>query len=299
MKQTPLLLLLFLACLVSKIGLTQTYFPLPDSNAVWSVGLTKYLVKGDSVLNSTSYKKYYFSSDSALSPASLKFAGLVRDDTAQKKIYGVLKNKTAEQLLYDFNLKKLDTVTVGSLYDPNFTGRPYTVRVSAVDSVLITGKYHKRYELTSFHFNGSFSEFWIEGVGSTDGPLEPGVVDCGIADVCLPTLLCLYHNNVRIYIDTVYNSCYVNTCLTGIQEQEGKIIATVYPNPGCGMFTLRTENVFSAQLEVINSFGKRIIQRQLTGNSTPVDLSGEAKGIYCYRLVSETKTLTSGKLVVY
>jgi hypothetical protein len=295
MKRLLIPFLFLLACLFSGSAVAQTYFPLPDSNAVWSVDYDKYLVRGDSAVQSILYKKYYFTKDSLLSPSSLQFKGLIRQDSLHKRIFGIKKGQNIERLLYDFNLNVSDTLTVFSF--DFYSQLPLIVKVQAIDSFLVNGTYRKRYKLIGYHFTGQ-PEYWMEGIGSIFGPLNPGLADYGVVDYCPPGLLCLYQNNVQLYNNPLFNSCYHYTCSVGIEEQKKKPDVIFFPNPGNGLFTLHTENIASAQLEIINCLGERIIQRHIENNNSLVDLSREAKGIYFYRLISGNKVLAQGKLIV-
>ena len=68
---------------------SQNYFALPDSNCIWNITCEAYRVMGDTSLNFLNYKKYYKTSDPGLSDSSFSYVGMLRQDTANKRVYGV------------------------------------------------------------------------------------------------------------------------------------------------------------------------------------------------------------------
>ncbi|HVA97691.1 MAG TPA: T9SS type A sorting domain-containing protein, partial [Bacteroidia bacterium] len=74
----------------------------------------------------------------------------------------------------------------------------------------------------------------------------------------------------------------------------------VFPNPSNGIFNIVQKNNFQKQnLEIYNLLGEKIISTTLNTSQTQINLSGKAKGIYFYKVVSEDgKNVSNGKLVV-
>lgn len=64
---------------------------------------------------------------------------------------------------------------------------------------------------------------------------------------------------------------------------------SIFPNPGRGMFTveLPKSNATNFQLEVINSTGKRILDKRLQMGDSRIDLSNQPSGVYFLRLKSD------------
>jgi hypothetical protein len=284
--------------LIAKLGFTQTYVAFPDSNTVWSVDTTKYFVHGDSVYNSLTYKKYYLSSDSNLAPSSWRLAGLVRQDTAHKRIYGIKLTTSVERLLYDFSLNPSDTVGVYPMDFSFSPPAPFILKILAKDSVLINGRYRTRLKAKGFYTSSGWTEYWIEGIGSVYGPLNPGLVAWNVADYCVPTLLCQKVNGALLYMNSQYNTCYFNTCLTGIYEYSKSNLVTLFPNPNSGSFSVQVQNSTGNSIEIYNMLGERIRVESLRNLSTIMDLTTQPKGMYFYRVISENKFIGSGKLVI-
>ncbi|MDH4472713.1 MAG: T9SS type A sorting domain-containing protein [Fluviicola sp.] len=74
---------------------------------------------------------------------------------------------------------------------------------------------------------------------------------------------------------------------------------SVYPNASAGNFYFdqETQNR-TIQLVVFDSFGKKVHLQELSGNSTLVNLSALASGVYYYRAMGSDSTSTTGKLII-
>src|ERR1700746_2350414 len=134
-----LLLFTFLSfCFISIKAQSWVYHEFPDSNAVWNVsyqetgvgfcGEYSYTISNDTIINSVTFKKLnktgrdfsmtYTSSappiwncDHSIStPTYYNYAGAMREDVLQKKVYYIAMGDTTQQLLYDFNLNVGDTL---------------------------------------------------------------------------------------------------------------------------------------------------------------------------------------------
>lgn len=292
------------AILISLLFLTlsisgQVYFPFPDSNGVWSVDKEKHLVKGDSIYNSITYKKYYRTTDTTLNQDSLKFVGLIRQDIANKKIFGIASTYTVEFLMYNFNLNVNDTLSVKPIY--NFAWQtPRRIKVTAKDSILIDGQYRKRLTINSnVLFGPSMQETWIEGIGSSFGPLSPGLADPPVICICYVncTLLCHKKNSSIIYINPLYNLCYKEICSSvGINEQSKNISSHIFPNPTSGFIFL--DNLSSIKnITLINSQGQKLDNISFNFSTSTVDLSKINNGVYFLSITTSDKTVVQ-KIIV-
>lgn len=70
----------------------------------------------------------------------------------------------------------------------------------------------------------------------------------------------------------------------GIEEPNGDRSISVYPNPGTGNFTVKVDGL--KQVEVMNLQGQRIY----SGNSSNVDISNQASGIYFLKVLTTKGT---------
>jgi hypothetical protein len=295
---------LFLFCF-AKSSLSQNYSPLPDSNCVWSVSIFKYTVKGDSVINSKKYKKYYVSLDSTLSPQSLYYSGLVRQDIPNKKIYGIGQFSSSEHLSYDFGLNVNDTARISGVAGG---GNNSLIKVVAKDSILIAGLYRKRLKLISYnpqYSNGD--EFWIEGIGSLFGPLQSGACESRQTDTrpCLRDLLCQKVGTALTYINPVYNSCYFNTdfknCPVGIGEiYDHAFDIKFHPNPvedkiiiESEFFDQRMAAKNELNFKVVNTLSQLLLAAPLV--SPIIKVADLSQGIYFLQIYEGRKLLGNQK----
>lgn len=271
------LFIIYLFCILNMAG--QTYFQFPDSNCVWSVEKEKHLIKGDSVFNSITYKKYYTTTDTNLSPASLQFVGLVRQDIPGKKIFGIAATYSVEALMYNFNLNVGDTSQVKPLIS-FFSMPPRRIKVTMKDSILINSQYRKRLTLAcNVPSWPSMPETWIEGIGSSFGPLSSGLADVPIICPCFPSLLCQKVNGSTIYINPIHNTCYKGVCSTDIKELNGKDNWKISPNPNNGVFELSSTKDFKGTIEVFDIAGK-IVYKDIAKQNNKIDISAQASGVY-------------------
>ena len=109
--------------------------------------------------------------------------GYLYNDVANKKIY-ILNLAPSNYTLspndvwYDFNK------TVGdSLYfrHPSYSPPVYKFKINSIDSILFSGKYHKRFLTTCVPsaINVPNPVSFIEGVGSSFGPFDAGINPMG------------------------------------------------------------------------------------------------------------------------
>jgi hypothetical protein len=93
--------------------------------------------------------------------------------------------------------------------------------------------------------------------------------------------------------------------LTGINNiidfSSEKIV--VYPNPSKAKFSLVVPNgLKKAQLIITNTLGEIILKSEISNSKTEIDLSKKAKGIYFYKVISQSESATTivgkGKLIV-
>ena len=281
---------IFLSSLYNVSG--QTYFAFPDSNCVWSVEKEKHLIKGDSVFNSITYKKYYTTTDTNLTIGSLQFVGLVRQDKPNKKIFGIASTYTTEALMYDFNLNVNDTTRVKPLLNM-FSLTDRRLKVTAKDSILINGQYRKRLTVKSnVPFGPSLTETWIEGIGSSYGPLSAGLADPPAICPCFPTLLCQKVNTLTVFVNPIHNSCYKAVCTgVGVAESNKASFWKIYPNPTSDiLFIDINDNIQS--ISVYNSNSQLMHGISFNKTNRSIDFSKLSDGIYFIKILTPDQIIT-------
>ena len=101
---------------------------------------------------------------------------------------------------------------------------------------------------------------------------------------------------------------HINSCQTAVAINEitnKSDIVKVFPNPASGIFSFVLENTIPLKpesdgyrIEIYNVVGEKIYHKHLYSGKTEINLSREAKGIYFYKIFSEGKFISGGKLIV-
>ncbi len=77
---------------------------------------------------------------------------------------------------------------------------------------------------------------------------------------------------------------------------------TLYPNPNGGQFTIAFSNPnFSGSqtIEIYNILGEKVLKTIITSSNTELDLSTQSKGIYMYKVLSESgQPIGTGKFII-
>jgi hypothetical protein len=294
---------LMLVMLFPFIGKAQTYKAFPDSNAKWTVSsvvgfvsstISIYQVKNDSVYNSFTYKKYFRVSDTSINPVSSQLFAIVRQDIPAKKVYAIQSGTNSEKLIYDFSLNTGDSVSVYTF--ENFFSGSHKLKVCSKDSLLVNGAYRKRIALISY--SGScpgypFTEYWIEGIGSSYGIFNSGIGDVYVTDVCYPELLCHKKNGTLEYINPAYNSCFHTCTGTGLKSPDLQhSLPDVSPNPATEFLKINND----AELCEISDVSGRVLRSECPDNGV-IKLTGLEKGVYLIRLLKNNKLISTHRFV--
>lgn len=94
---------------------------------------------------------------------------------------------------------------------------------------------------------------------------------------------------------SIYSGCVDH--YGGIDENDNEISLTVYPNASSGVFYFDKSKQENLQLEIYNSLGQLILQKNLSSLSNRIDLGDQPQGIYFYHASNPQKRV-SGKMVV-
>lgn len=152
----------------------------------------------------------------------------LREDTIVRKVYLLNPTRTAENVLYDFNLNIGDTL-------PTITPIIGTYYLTNIDSVLINTDYRRRYtfELTTSSGN-IFSTIWIEGIGN---------IACTMVNFTpypsSKSIICAYENSVVVldqtqsnflYPPVTYDCSFLLTSYQTISNRENDNFE-IFPNP--------------------------------------------------------------------
>ncbi|MDP4239115.1 MAG: hypothetical protein Q8904_06545 [Bacteroidota bacterium] len=247
---------------------------------------TTYFVKfeGDTIINAHTYSRVLKATDVEFNNWTLN--GFVREDTLIGFYYRSLQEK--EGLLYKYNLRIGDSVVI-----INTNGWSDSIRylVAGIDSVQIEGKYKKRYIMNQKHYE-YMPETWIEGVGSSLGILNCGLIDAGGAT----RLLCCYENNVLIYKNPDYQDCYysTNTALHSIKDLETGI--NVYSGTTSNVIFIKSQ--VDNYIRIFNSYGMFIeVVHVLANLEYNLNVAKYSKGVYV--ISPSTNSFGAKKFIVY
>lgn len=285
-------LLLFTVCLTAY---AQTDFRFADSTAQWVVLAhvtsvdfgpfhvrSVYKIDGDVIVNGEEYQKVGIYESSGQGKYDTQY--LQRDSTG--KVYTLPSNQGTKQLLYDLSLGKGDTTT---LYVHDMQGWMFvSVTVDSVDSLYI-GKWRKRQFLTS---NCGF-DIVIDGIGSTHKHLFGPICNIVSVDDADYALLCYHEESQLLYVNPQYNSCVFGLDRNlkssndiRVEHFNGEVELTFQSRPANGEFSL------------YDLAGRRILQKELTEQTTRIDVSAITKGVYLYRVVSQNAREITGKVII-
>lgn len=284
---------------------TSAYFPFPDSGIVWrqegyvggncccsgSVCLQEddyqYFLNGDTLIGSFIYNKLYKTGntiDHIIGPYTCPpwctgndeyyyynntYAGCIRQDTAQRKVFYAPPGSPQDTLLYDFNLN------VGDTLPPSWIN-PNSNYVTAIDSILVGGFFHKRFQLSSSDFPGEVAI--IEGIGSSLGLLSPLMTNNNVSSY-YNMLLCVTVNGIPVYPDTAT----ICSLASQINDAGNELAVSISPNPFSDLLTIHLNNHIQTELILYDLALRRIFQQTFVSH---ISLNTEqlAKGAYIYEV---------------
>ncbi len=305
-----LYVLIFLLVELDVNGQTFVYHPFPDSSAIWNISSIQscsitsfdwwthsysYHITNDTLINGIVYHMLEVPSEVIVTNGGCgingswtipgHYAGSIRQDILNKKVFIIPPASITEELLYDFDLQVGDTVTgfTQSFASPNDV-------VNSIDSILIGGNYRKRWNINSLH-----SISIIEGIGSTYGLLElsPGNA---IIDAYDATLSCFSNNGITLYPNAGTN-CELITSIKHFSPETYSCYLT--PNPFNLFSTLTVGNKFeNAELKIYDCFGKIIKTDKLNGENYLLNRNNLVNGIYFLQLINNNIEANTVKFIV-
>lgn len=304
MKSTLLFFFLFLAAMVS----AQPGFRFADSTAQWNVleeqyympGYSlltyQYFAEGDTIANGIQYQKIQCPGGSGFGfyPSCIAF---LRKDSIGR-VYRRTNEDAVDVLIYDFGVAKNDTIILPLWEWGGYS--PISCVVQNIDTVLI-GTYRKRM-FVQYIKNSSWSnDVWIEGIGAIASHwMAPGM-ERGVSDGPSDTLLCFYESDTLRYNAPGHNSCDVNyTSWTSLNDQLLLQAVTIRTNSGSHSVEVCYPAYFSNTntLLLYDLKGRLILQKELTEQTTRIDVNGVTRGVYLYIVQTNGRAIKNGKLII-
>ena len=90
-----------------------------------------------------------------------------------------------------------------------------------------------------------------------------------------------------------------NCATVGIQSFDGTYnVATIYPNPFSSSITINNlTQIDKAELRMYNVLGAEVMSANITNQLTTLETSNLPAGVYFYKIISNNKTVQSGRLI--
>lgn len=252
----------------------QTYVPMPMQNCYWemnhshfcsqasgtpavsqSLQLYKMYPNNDTVIATIKYVKFYIQSIyTSVSPycnmgtVSSSYWGAVRQDTLGKKIFIIFPSQASEQLLYNFNYIKGDTVktVMGTFISPPPGYDKYRIVDSVFYQSYTDGICRKTFRLKPYIINigSQITEhnYFTEGIGNEVGinqsALTVAIMNINYAEQeSWSSFLTI--NNFTISA-TAPNNCQQDV---DIIKRFYESVLSIYPNPAQNQITINIKGI--------------------------------------------------------
>lgn len=295
-----LLTLILLVC--SQNIFAQSYISMPfEDGMLWrqhstkniSMAYIEHRLDGDTIIAGKTYKKvkwnkyqnpsswsYWFFSNEIMFKA-------VREDTINKKVYAYLNG---DSLIYDFGLNVGDTIHSSLLAFFRDAGVD-TIRIDFIDSILLNGVYHKRFNSTPTLLPGNFPNVYhyIEGIGSTEGFLSTNMVFEGEQH-----LICVGKTyNQSLYPDSSM-SCIYATSIDEKNSSDANIL--ISPNPSSDYLNIDT-SIPNLSIDVVDMLGRTIFKEWLLLDKNKIDIHNWETGLYSIQFYSNGTLVSTKKFM--
>lgn len=94
------------------------------------------------------------------------------------------------------------------------------------------------------------------------------------------------YSNADQFAMSIDDVIIIENITTAVEDQVVTDKLSIYPNPSKGIFTIEGRRK-NAEVKVTNVQGKIVYQNKLLGNKHVIDISRQAKGLYCISISSE------------
>jgi hypothetical protein len=296
-------------------GFSQTYFPLPEENAYWTVvefdyntgryNDVIYTVDGDTVINNLGYKMVYRLDDwPTIYDTISTLHCFMRQSVEEKKIWFIRNylGETQEKLGYDLSAEVGDTVSLPAFHFGSYGDSLFFLQ--SIDSVEMDfigelSGFRKSYFFVPLPYNGINLQF-IEGLKDHRSTFPNLDSFFGFDAFHQSETVCVEVSNTYWFGYEPFN----NNCgfmVVGTDNYSFKKDLEVFPNPAWDIITVRLPDTFISPgiLTIYNNFGELVLRREISRsiNSFAIDVSNFISGIY-FMSVNSNSTTVSSKLIV-
>lgn len=173
----------------------------------------------------------------------------------------------APYLAYDFTAQVGEVVYVGVSEGQ--------LEVTEIDSIaLANGTKRKRLKLHKVGYPNSYTTYWIEGIGGTDGAMNP---DYTFSFDCWSNLQC-YRDSSQVLYST--GDCLPTSTMNKPRNEK----ITLYPNPAREQITIKGLEEELLSITVFDHLGRSV--KTLTHlTSTTIDIKDLSSGVYLAALL--------------
>lgn len=239
-------------------------------------------IETDPLINTIDEKQILASTDSMRTWSKI---GNVKESGG--KIYFRDLNNN-QGLLYDFGAKKGDIINIVN-YAQNIDLDTITVRVEDIDTIEYLGIPRQRFEVQNTL--GGQKDYWITGIGSIKGLLNPCFEIAG----GFRELLCVHDNSVQIYQNSDRMKCYMDNNSTGINEFVINDFS-IYPNPSTGFINVGySGEIIDLAYSIFNTYGQLIDSGNMPDKTISVNLE---TGLYILRIKNKDSVIFEDKLLI-
>lgn len=298
--------------LIPIISHAQTYYPLPEENAYWTViefdnngdyNDIIYKVEGDTIINNTNYKKVYRLDDyPTIYDTITTLHCFMRQNTDEKKIWFIRHylGESTEKLGYDLSIEVGDTVSLpafnfGNQVDSLF----YLVDIYDIDISYLEGNMAG---LRRVHVFGPVNSNcnppinYCEGI-SQFGSTFPNLYN-GWDPFHQPFTTCL--NQDTSYIVLSYESeCGFLAVSNNLVNFNYRL--KLFPNPIINQLIIEFSSLITLNSSIIvyNFYGEVIYENPVSYSESQlfIDTSKWPSGMYVLQFLSNGYPITSSKII--
>jgi PKD repeat protein/N-acetyl-anhydromuramyl-L-alanine amidase AmpD len=129
----------------------------------------------------------------------------------------------------------------------------------------------------------------------------------GGASVTLDAIVIKQNNTattMTVWIDDIGHK-YISSCsgnrktasTLGTEEVIAEEIISLYPNPSKGYVTIKQSNASNSKLNIYNTLGQKIIEKDFNDSELEIDLNQYTSGMYIFQIVTDDKVVTKKLLL--
>jgi len=303
MKTKQFLVVIVGFLLISQLLQAQNSLTLIDTTKLWtSMEWTPWApwywnqsyfnkIYGDTVIEGQNYMKIWQSEDEYQSSWYLQ--GFIRKDSVGNIFARNISGN--EGLIYNFNLEVEQTYEM----DNPFYGYSFEATVINVDSVLVEPSGFKRKRIAIIGSYPQYPEYWIEGIGSTNGFLFSGLGALQLTGGAY-TLLCHWEDDFMVYDNELFDLCFgLPTSLDETQVRRETFL--IYPNPVKNTSFVDVQGLPGYEYKIsISDILGNIVFQGFTSDQQKIPISSELliPGIYFLTLQREGQVIQVQKFIV-